>query len=254
MIKDTTLVNATYLPEKGERALTIGMTGSGKTAFSLWLMQMLPQTPVVIYDTKIEPKFDKMPNSAVAESWEKVRELADNLSVDYIIFRPNHYDLSEPDILDGYLERHYFDLNHVPAYIDELLSFHRGGRAGPGLIALLTRGRSKGITTLMSTQRPSWISNFALTETDKFYLFFNSFEDDQKKLNKVIPGFKLLKPAKDYGHWFYDVRRQVTKAMGKIKLDARFNTGYSDNLQAVTTTDSDGKAPTASHTRLPWIE
>lgn len=63
------------------------------------------------------------------------------------------------------------------------------GRAGSGLIALLTRGRSKGISVLMSTQRPAWLSRFCFTEAQKYYIYRLTDRRDSKVLGEYIRVF-----------------------------------------------------------------
>lgn len=226
------------------------MTGSGKTGLALFMLKRLVQSPIVIYDTKIEPKFERLKNSRIAHDWAQVMTAADDDTIDYIIFRPSHRDY-KPDVLDEFLERHYFDLHNVPAYIDEVYSFHKNGQAGPGLTALLTRGRSKGITTLMSTQRPAWISRFCLSEADKNYIFYLSDIRDKKVLAGVIPKFDKLADPPQFGHWHFAARERKPVLYDKIKLEVGEDTGYSDIT--VPAPPTNGEEPVKPHNRLIWF-
>lgn len=182
------------IPTLGERALIIGQTGSGKTVFCKWLLRRLPQSPVVIYDTKHEGNFADLPNCAATGDWDELHEMANNPEIHYIVFQPETID---PDELDEYLGFHYDDFSDVPAYIDELYSFHNNYRAGPGLTKLLTRGRSRGLTTIMGTQRPAMISNFAYSESQSFFVFHLNHDDDIKRVAKFVPGFKNMMVSDD---------------------------------------------------------
>jgi hypothetical protein len=49
----------------------------------------------------------------------------------------------------------------------------------PGeVMALLTRGRSRNITTITASQRPAFLSRFALTEANHFFVFRDSTQQD----------------------------------------------------------------------------
>lgn len=216
------------LPEPGERAFVAGQTGSGKTAFGVWMLERMETSPAIIYDTKEETKFDTLKNSRVVETQDQCDEAFNDATVDYIVFRPPISVTSDPRQLDALLYYHWLHYSKSIAYIDEAYMFHTSGRAGPGLLALMTRGRSRAITVIMTTQRPAWISQFIISEAQKFYIFYLMIPDDKKRISGIVPGFdKLPDPPK---HGFYYLRsgeRSATK-YGPVKLAAAQNVGYTD--------------------------
>jgi hypothetical protein len=135
---------------------------------------------------------------------------------------------SDPDALDDLLYHHYLNYPDSGAFLDELLQFHKNCRAGKGLVGLLTRGRSRGITTLMATQRPAWISLFSLSEAQKYYSFFLVHEDDKKRIAKVIRGFDKLPDPPNHGFYFYSHDLEAPAKYGAITLDKSLDTGYTD--------------------------
>lgn len=217
-----------FIPETGERALIVGQTGSGKTAFATWILVRVPIAPIIIYDTKDETKFPKLKGSIIVESKEGIKEHYDNPEIDYIIVRPPVEMLGKWEELDELLFYHYTHFRNTVCYIDELYSFHNNARAGKGLIALLTRGRSRGITTIMSTQRPAMISRFAITESQKVYAFRLGDKQDRKRLSDVIPNFDDLPLPPKHGFYFYESGEDAPELYKPIKLDAALNTGYVD--------------------------
>ncbi len=216
------------IPKRGERGFVVGQTGSGKTAFSCWLLERIDFAPIFIYDSKEEPKFDALTPNRVVYDIESMDKAYDDPTLDYIIVRPPLSVTSDPEALDALLYHHYENYSDSVAYIDELLQFHKNGRAGKGLQGLLTRGRSRGITTIMATQRPAWISLFAISEAQKFYLFFLSHEDDKKRLSKVIRDFDKLPDPPKHGFYFYEMGFGPPTKYGPIKLDKSQNVGYTD--------------------------
>ena len=217
-----------FIPENGERALIVGQTGSGKTAFATWLMARIPIAPIIIYDTKEETKFPKLPNSVIVNDINGVANEYENPEVDYIIFRPPVELLSKPLELDALLMFHYTNFRNSVCYIDEAYSFHNQGRAGPGLVALMTRGRSRSITTIISSQRPAMLSRFAITESQKIYVFRLADKADRKRLSDVIPNFADLDLPPKHGFYYFESGEDFPELFKPIKLDAALNTGYTD--------------------------
>jgi hypothetical protein len=217
------------IPQKGERCLSVGQTGSGKTYLNLWLLLRIPFAPIIIYDTKDEPKFQKLPASVVVETMDQALEKVKDDTVDYIIVRPPASLMGEPEILDEMLWIHYNELKGIPAYIDEAYTFHKNAKAGRGLIALLTRGRSKGITTIISTQRPVLISRFCITEANKLYVLRLTDKQDRKRIDDMIPNYSDEENPPKHGFYFFEAGETEEPILFKpIKLDRMFDTGYSD--------------------------
>lgn len=218
----------TLIPQEGERALIVGQTGSGKTAFAAWMLRRLAVSPVVIYDTKDEDKFRALVPNAVVETVPEMLAAVEDEAFDYVIVRPPVALLREPEALDDYLMAHYEQLRRVPAYIDEAYTFHRNAQAGPGLIALLTRGRSRGITTIISTQRPAWLSRFCVTEAQRLYLFRLTDKADKKRIGDVVPEFADMPNPQKHGFYFFETGEETPKLMTPVKLDPTLNVGYTD--------------------------
>jgi hypothetical protein len=216
------------VPERGERAFICGQTGSGKTAFAVWLLGFMPGT--LIYDTKEEKKFSALPNSVRVKNMdEAIKAFADNRKKwDYVILRPPVSDTIEPDTLDNMLQIHYHALRGIGAYIDEVFMFHNGGRVGAGLMALLTRGRSRGITLTMAAQRPAWLSRFCLTESQRFFIFRLVDQADRKRLAEIIPGLDPKENPEKFHFQYFDFDQAAPQYFLPIPLDGIPDAGYID--------------------------
>ena len=208
---------AEIIPSEGERVFIGGPTGSGKSLMGIWLARRIPQSPMIIYDTKREPEFSKLPRSRVVTRWENIDEALDDGETDYVIFRPSRYIATNPKELDNYLMDHLERFSRIAALLDETYAFHNSGRAGPGLQSLLTQGRSEGITTIMMAQRPAWISLFCLSESQRFYLFDLAHEDDRKRISKVIPGFDELPRPPEF-HFYYMTLRMIRAGQAPVMM------------------------------------
>lgn len=219
------------IPETGERALIVGMTGSGKTAFFTWLARRIVAAPIIIYDTKIEPKFAELPHSIIVETTEEIAQAVETGEHDYIVCRPGIELLNDPRELDArYLLHHYHHLQGLPCYIDEAYMFHVNSQAGPGLMALMTRGRSKGITTIVSSQRPSRISRFCITEINRAYIFRLQDKKDRVRIDDLIPDFSDLPIPGKHHFYFMEIGGDAEKPVlvAPVKLDAQAAQGYVD--------------------------
>lgn len=212
-------LGASIIIRKGERALIVGQTGSGKTTFAIWYLRRLPGAPIVIYDTKIEPEFQKMPFATVVANTDEALQAITDAEFDYIIIRPSDHLLGDADALDDMLWRHYMEMKGVDAYIDEVYSFHKSGRGGKGLIALLTRGRSKGISTIMSTQEPNWLSSFVLSQAQRYYIFWLGDREHYKKLGRYIPEFADMPAPPKYFFYYYQMMSEKPVLYKPVKLD-----------------------------------
>lgn len=106
------------VPKHGERALIIGQTGSGKTAFARFLLGKMPGT--IIYDTKHEPKFNKLTKVAVTNVAAAMEAFREDDKLDYVIIRPPVSVSFEPKLLDDLLMDHYENARNVTAYLDEV--------------------------------------------------------------------------------------------------------------------------------------
>lgn len=239
---------ADELPQQGDRALVVGQTGQGKTEFVMWLLERLPSSPIVIYDTKGEPKFDLMPRSVAVHSHAAMLEALKNPEFDYVIFRVPAEYIADADAIDGLLQYHFFNLRGVDLYIDELYSFTANGRAGQGLLYLLTQGRSLGFTVVMSVQRPAGISLFPLTESQHFYIFFLAKRSDRQRVGEVVPDFEHEEQPPEYHFYYYEQgSRDRAKLMAPILLDKNRAKDYKPVEEPVTPDTPD------AGTQINWI-
>ena len=198
------------LLERGQRGLLVGQTGSGKTQNALWQLRNTPVWPVMVFDTKIEPEFLTLATGdekiELVEGIDEYRSLSRRKRddrPDYAVVRPTLDEMGDPDLMDEYVRLSYDKFGAGLFYFDEVYNWHNRGVAGNGLIGLLTRGRSKGKTVLMATQRPSWISRFCITESQKFYLHWLADSRDKKTLAEVVPMFDRLPDVPRHHFYHY---------------------------------------------------
>lgn len=217
-MKDSSAI-ADIVPARGERALLVGQTGSGKSQLALWILERMENSPIILYDTKSEKLLETLPRSRVVTSHAGVHQSVNDPTIDYIIFRIAPAVRADSDALDALLFYHYQNFRGVDAYIDELFAFSHNGRAGAGLLSLLTEGRSLGITLLMGVQKPRYMSSFTISETQKYYVFFLADENDKKRIAEFIPGFRDLPAPPEFAFYYYRIRQPSARLAGPISPD-----------------------------------
>lgn len=217
-----------FIPTPGEHVLIVGQTGSGKTAFATQLLASMPITPIVIYDTKGEPKFTRLPASKVVVYIDDLMKAANDPSIDYIVVRPPSAMLARPKDLDQYLVNHYENLRRVPAFVDEADQWVFGPQGGRGFVSLLSRGRSRGITSIFATQRPAFIPRKMVTEVTHAFVFRLQDQQDRKRMGDAIPNFAKEPPAPKRWFYHYVAGDDAAQLYAPISLDKKYDTGVVD--------------------------
>lgn len=194
----------------GERALVLGRTGSGKTTGAVWLLSRAPGRWLVI-NSKSDTMLDSL---GVPVSYNAPRILAVPEDARVMVATPRTFD---PDELDLVLLQLCESGRSLSILIDELLYFHNAsGRAGPGLMGLLTRGRSRGQSFIGCSQRPAAISQFCYSECDYFAIYKLTLPQDWQKLI-AITGKPALRKRRAPFYWgWYDVRQDRLEEYGPV--------------------------------------
>lgn len=218
-----------FIPKHGERALVVGQSGSGKTQLSKWLLYHMPGA--IIYDTKTEPAFEEMGPvvSTTDEAFKVFAEEGDD--VDYVIVRPPPWMMAYPMALDEMLLDHYDRGHGVTAYLDEAYQFHKNGRPGPGYLSLLTRGRSRDISTITSSQRPAFLSLFAFTELNHLFAMRLQHDDDRQRLSNVIANYHKRDKVPIHHFDYARADGETITRFKPIDIDYRPSTLYREKEQ-----------------------
>lgn len=216
------------IPQHGERAVVVGRSGSGKTQLAKFMLWHMPGA--IIYDTKGEPAFDEM-GPVVKDTDEAFRIFAEDEDADHVIVRPDPDMLAYPMLLDQMLLDHYDRGHGITAYLDEGYQFHRNGRPGPGYLSLLTRGRSREITTITSSQRPAYLSLFAFTELNHLYAMRLQHDDDRARVANVIAGYDRRPKVPLYHIDYARADSEAITRLPPIDIDYRPTTLYREKTQ-----------------------
>jgi hypothetical protein len=122
---------------------------------------------------------------------------------------PRGYGPREIDALIGDL---HDTTSNVCLWLDEAYAVHSRGQAGDGLVAWITRGRGLRQTLITCTQRPAWISQMLISESEYIMTGDLRLPQDRKKLieSSGSPIFARAGDLARYDFLAYDVRRNAS--------------------------------------------
>jgi hypothetical protein len=193
------MANVKFL-STGSRTLIAGKTGSGKSTGAVYMLRQSRQKWLLI-DPKRDDKIATLKPAYISKLDTKEVERAWRAGYQYVALNPP--PLATPQDVDLFLLDCFQTFQNFGIYVDELYYIHSNGRAGAGLQAILTRGRSDKITFCGATQRPAWISVFCLSEADYICQYRLQLEKDREKIYNVTAKLEMLEnPPKEYS-WFY---------------------------------------------------
>jgi len=183
-----------------ERVFIAGKTGSGKTTLAETLCN--PLRRMVVLDSK-----GSLTKWRGLEQWDDPDVQArfeDGENVRMHAMSPLDVDISPTDYWNSVFAR-CLEVGDVTIYVDELFAVAPPGQySRNALQACYTRGRELGIGVWASTQRPSWIPLFAMSEAEHYFMFRIMLENDRKRLSAFM-GPAVMEPIQDV-HGFYYMR------------------------------------------------
>jgi hypothetical protein len=165
--------------KKGQKGFAVGQTGTGKTFLC---EHLLPADGLLgVIDGKREC------NAFNCRVFDDPRKLI-RAKPDRFIYRPKPQWFASHGGYDA-VYKYCYERGNMFVFTDEVLAVCKGRTVPHWLNVCVQMGRSKGITMLSGTQRPSWIPINLITEARKLYAFRLSYPDDVKKMEYLIPGY-----------------------------------------------------------------
>jgi hypothetical protein len=190
------------LPSLEQRTAVIGMTGSGKSVFGMWLLSLsrYDQQPFIIIDFKHE---------TIVQRIHHAREIGYNelpKKPGVYILRP---DPDDGDNLEKFL-RAVWRRGKTGIMYDETAELPK--HFGKGAVhAIQTQGRSKRIPVIACTQRPLGVAPSIFTEANYFACFFLQKPEDVAAFARYTPWNPreiVDNPLpQHYCHWYDQPRR-----------------------------------------------
>jgi len=188
------------LPTTSQRVLVAGRTGSGKTQLAAWLLAKAPldRMPYVILDYKR----DALLNSCARIKRISYADIPDKPGL-YIL----HPEPSHDALVDNWLQR-VKRKGNIGLYFDEVYQVpYRPPHTASNVIYM--QGRSLRIPTICCTQRPAWLSRYALSEADHYAAFHLNDVEDRRRIASFFPEGALEDRQPEFTSMWYDVKRDA---------------------------------------------
>ena len=174
------------------------------------------KTKWIVLDSKHDPGFDGLcvQNGLLAPArferlWEQNK---------IVVVRPNPRE-TVSKILDEYLEDLHESFDNFGVCIDETYQVALGSKAGPGLTGLVTRGRARGQSVILGSQRPAWVPVFVYSEANAIIVMSLTMKQDRDRIYQMTEQKIVLTPVEPR-HWlFCDVSAATVKKFQPVTIN-----------------------------------
>jgi DNA helicase HerA-like ATPase len=203
------------LPGDRDRTSIVGVTGSGKTQFAVYLMlasRLYEKMPWIVFDYKGDELIGKLP----------AREIDPRNSPpkDPGMYRLHLNPFDDPDIIKSFLGKVWSN-GDTGLYFDEvyMLPDSRARSENQVLRALYTTGRSRRIPMMCLSQRPVDVIRYNFSEASHHVVFRLNDELDRKIVRGRVPytpfeqAFSGETNLPKYHSFWYDVQRDLSFEM-----------------------------------------
>lgn len=187
---------------RNDRALVVGRTGSGKTFLARYLIEDARKPYSVVYDAKNSESIEKWATTGkqkIFESFDRLQQAEERR----LIYRPNLFEAADRIAQERFFEWVY-ERQHTRLLVDEAYAVLGGTNPSFYFQACLSRGRERGISTIIAAQRPHRIPLLTLTEAEHLYIFSLRGGSDKARMCELTDDELSLDDFADLGeHEFF---------------------------------------------------
>lgn len=206
---------------RNDRGVLIGKTGSGKTTLARFLVEDDRKRYSVTWNPKGSEKVNEWNQvhvsslNALYDAGEKERR---------IIYTPDAF-LAEDEANQAEFFYWIYERRFTRLYIDEATAIaYNGIRAPRAVLAIINRGRERGVSTLTATQRPSGVPMNILSESEHYYVFKTLLPQDKMRIEQVT-GIRVedQNDLEDYEFYYFNVSRGLLPRKLRLNLNGVSN-------------------------------
>jgi hypothetical protein len=209
-------------PSRSSRVSIIGMTGSGKTRFGVWLFShWLSRSSInVIIDFKGDDLIAQIDRAHVID----LKTIPKHPGLYILRPRPD-----QAEAVDAWLWK-VWERGNIGLFFDEGYMLPKS----KALDAILTQGRSLKIPAMVLTQRPVYCSRFVFSQADFFAMFFMNDKRDWETVAAFTPQDGMFSPDYDppeFSCRWYDVAKRYATLIDPVPGDGYILQKYNDALR-----------------------
>ncbi len=200
----------------GQRAVIAGRSGSGKSTLGRWLLQQSPGHWVIL-NPKWTKAYDKLPDVVKIKGF-KLPQIERAITTNRFVVVDPVQSEATPEIMDLFVQWIHDNFTNVGVVADELYTLHKNGKAGDGLLSLLTRGRELKQSFSGMTQRPAWVSQFVFSESNYIGEMSLNVDADRKRMYEFIGHEKARDKLPPYMWLWYDTEKDNLRLFERVPM------------------------------------
>lgn len=186
---------------KNDRAVVMGATGSGKTYLVRYLLNDPEKPYSVVYDAKISDSISEWDEQTFISDFTELTQS----EARRIVYRPDYREAVDSVAQDSFFEWVYLR-QHTRLFVDEAYAITGGTNPSFHFQACLTRGRERGISTIIATQRPHRIPLVTLSEAEHYYIFRLQLLKDRQRVEEITGiTAEAQTDLEDYQFFYFNV-------------------------------------------------
>ncbi len=185
----------------GSRLFIAGSTGSGKTTLAAEFVRHSTQHAVILNPKHTAGYKRSMPDAVVLDDvkMDKIERSLMKNKVTILNLPVQYFEAENQDAILKYLHLKY---ENILIVADELTTLHKNGRSFRGLKSTLTLGRELNQTFIGLTQRPAWLDQHVMSESEYYAVMYLKLLRDRKRVMEEIGHKAVLEPIpKNYWFW-----------------------------------------------------